>query len=349
MYSRTCWLALLLVPLLVPRAPGCTIPVFRYALERWRPSAYELVLFHRGPLPPPAAALLEKLQNVAGTANLEVTPVDLAADTDREMRQLWEKQETRRPLPWLVLRYPGSGDKTASAWAGQLTEDNVEALLTSPARQRLVRRLVRGDAVWLLLDGEDAAANDKAEALLRRELRRLERQIELPEQSKDGPQMRLALPLRVSFAVLRLSRSDRAEQPFVRLLTNADDGLAAVRGPVALPVFGRGRVLCALHGKQLAAAEVERAARYLCGECSCQTKELNPGVDLLLAADWEQLLEAASAEPVPPPTTEAVPVAAEAAAAPSGERRFWLWVGTVLAAGLVVVTGVWALASRKKC
>jgi hypothetical protein len=347
MNPRTCWLALLLVPFLAPHAPACTIPVFRYALERWRPAAYELVLFHRGPLPPPAAALSEKLQDAALTANFEVTPVDLAGGAEQEMLQLWEKQDAHCPLPWLVLRYPGSGSKTAPSWAGELTEDNVKALLTSPARARLVQRLARGDAVWLLLEGDDAEADDNAETLLRRELRRLERQIELPEQGADGPQMRLALPLRVSFAVLRLSRTDRAEQPFVRLLLNADEGLAAVRGPVVLPVFGRGRLLCALHGQQLAAREIERAARYLCGECSCQSKELNPGVDLLLAVDWEQVLTA-PAEAAPPAAAETVPVAAEPTAAPAAERRSWLWVGTLLAAGLVVVTGVWALASRKK-
>jgi hypothetical protein len=152
--------------------------------------------------------------------------------------------------------------------------------------------------------------------------------------------MCLALPLRVSFSVLRLSRQDQAEQPFVHLLLNAEEGLVAARGPMVLPVFGRGRVLCALHGKRLVSADIERAARYLCGECSCQSKELNPGVDLLLAVDWDQMLEAAPAPPAPTPATPSVPV-------PAGGWRFWLWVATVLAAGLVVVTGVWALRSRK--
>jgi hypothetical protein len=31
---------------------ACSVPVFRYALERWQPSKYELVVFHKGPLRP---------------------------------------------------------------------------------------------------------------------------------------------------------------------------------------------------------------------------------------------------------------------------------------------------------
>ena len=33
-------------------AQACSIPVFRYALERWKPTAYSLVLFHDGPISP---------------------------------------------------------------------------------------------------------------------------------------------------------------------------------------------------------------------------------------------------------------------------------------------------------
>ena len=37
----------------VPRpasAHTCSIPVFRYALERWIPGPYEVLVYHRGPL-----------------------------------------------------------------------------------------------------------------------------------------------------------------------------------------------------------------------------------------------------------------------------------------------------------
>ena len=31
-------------------AQACSVPVFRYALERWPADAYRLVIFHNGPL-----------------------------------------------------------------------------------------------------------------------------------------------------------------------------------------------------------------------------------------------------------------------------------------------------------
>ena len=31
-------------------AEACSVPVFRYALERWQADPYEVFVFHRGPL-----------------------------------------------------------------------------------------------------------------------------------------------------------------------------------------------------------------------------------------------------------------------------------------------------------
>src|ERR1041384_5010203 len=44
-------------------------------------------------------------------------------------------------------------------------------------------------------------------------------------------------------------------------------------------------------------------AKFLCRECSCQVKELNPGVDLLFVADWRDYFDRIyeGKEPVPMP------------------------------------------------
>ena len=60
---------------------------------------------------------------------------------------------------------------------------------------------------------------------------------------------------------------------------------------IVFAFFGRGRVLTALHGKDLKAKELEEVAKFLCGACSCQVKELNPGIDLLFAVKWEAFLD----------------------------------------------------------
>lgn len=58
-------------------------------------------------------------------------------------------------------------------------------------------------------------------------------------------------------------------------------------------MFGRGRALAALSGGDLSADVIESASRFLTGACSCEVKELNPGKDLLLAADWDSIFEEA--------------------------------------------------------
>jgi hypothetical protein len=355
--------------------------VFRYALERWEPSPYLALVFHRGPLPGPAQALLGKLENPALPANLLVKAVDLDNLAAAETRQVWERQGRQATAPWVVLRPPEADDKAADVWAGPLTEANVAALLDSPIRQRLVEALGRGDsAVFLLLESGDRAADDAAAALVEKRIALLPAEIVLPEPQPDGPQLRSALPLRAAFSLLRLSRKEAAEQRFVRVLLRSDEELGSVRGPIVFPVFGRGRSLGGLHGKDLTGEQVRVAARFLCGACSCQVKELNPGIDLLLSADWAGLLENAAPPDLPedpgtcltvrmrrgsgfgslphpeqpaeaPPGTETVKAGGETrmedATGPteSGFRK-WLWIATVAAALLTLVSGVWTMRSR---
>jgi hypothetical protein len=88
--------------------------------------------------------------------------------------------------------------------------------------------------------------------------------------------------------------------------------------PVAFPVFGRGRVLGALSGEGLTADAVRGVAEFLTGPCSCQVKELNPGADLLMVADWDAFLSegGALAQPEVPNLAAVGPSLAGAGAAP---------------------------------
>ena len=61
---RTLVVALGIVALVGAGAQACSVPVFRYALERFEVDPYEFVVFHRGPLAPdvkPAIDTLAKL------------------------------------------------------------------------------------------------------------------------------------------------------------------------------------------------------------------------------------------------------------------------------------------------
>ena len=130
--------------------------------------------------------------------------------------------------------------------------------------------------------------------------------------------------------------------------------------PMAFPVFGRGRVLYALVGAGVNAENVRHTLDFLVGGCSCTIKRQNPGVDLLLTADWGPVVPAppeesaglsAAAEIVPltplprKPARPAVTDSAEAA--PSYGVSFWLTVGVGAAVVLVLATGWLALRQKK--
>jgi hypothetical protein len=354
MRPRTLLLALLPAAALAQPAPACSIPVFRYALERWEPAPCEAFVFHRGPLDPESDRLVRSLQGPARPVNLSLTTTDLSG------LPLGRLRPAEGGPPWLVVRTAQAGPNDPHAWQGPLTADNVRLLLDSPARRRLVERLAAGDAVvFVLLESGDEKEDRRAADLLGRELPRLEKEIELPGPKEDGPQLRTSLPLRVRFPVLRLSRRDPEEAGFVRLLLGSEDGLFGLKGPIVFPVFGRGRVLCALAGDDLSGEQLTRVARFLCGACSCQVKELNPGSDLLLAADWDALLPwveedgVRPAGPVPAPPAVRPPArppawnapAAAAGVEESDARRF-VKLAAAVTAGVVLITATLVLRGR---
>lgn len=278
-------------------ASACNVPVFRYALERWRPDPFRLTLFHRGQLSPTEQQLLarlaERLESAA--ANVVVAVVDLAEATeaakadDRPTVPATGLSTARLPL--LVLHYPPQLQIPDPIWTGPLTKDSFAQLTESAMRQEIVRRLVDGQtAVWLLLESGQAAADDAAAALIQEELKRLEQQLKLPElTSAEDDKLLAAAPLKLSFSVLRVSRGD-ADQLLIQTLLHAEPDLLERRDPMVFPIFGRGRAMWPLIGPGITPSNIRESASFLVGACSCEIKDLNPGFDLLVAADWDTLL-----------------------------------------------------------
>jgi len=75
--------------------------------------------------------------------------------------------------------------------------------------------------------------------------------------------------------------------------------------PMLFPAFGKGRVLPPLIGAGISEENALADCGYLCGACSCQVKNQNPGMDILVKADWWTALEGSSviAEKELPPLT----------------------------------------------
>ena len=167
-----------------------------------------------------------------------------------------------------------------------------QADVDSPARQELIHRLADGQtAVWLLLESGQQEQDDAAAALIEAELKKLEQELELPELTTAPEDSLLtSAPLAVGFSLLRVQRDDPAEQALVAMLIDSESDLAERTDPMVFPVYGRGRALWGLIGPGITAKNIHDSASFLVGPCSCEVKELNPGFDLLLAADWDELL-----------------------------------------------------------
>jgi hypothetical protein len=279
--------------LIAAPAWACNVPVFRYALERWPADPYEILVFHRGTLGPADRALTDALAKLAEAdtpvANFTFERVDLAKKPDKVLLRLYESQPDKDNLPLLVVRYPAASGITESVWSGRLSAEVVRQLLDSPARREIVRRIVGGDSgVWILLECGDRVRDDAAAKILQAELLKLQQTLKLPELTADpddqlsgtGPELKL------SFSQLRVSRSDPAEKLLVAILQRLEEKLPTDK-PMAFAVFGRGRALPPTIGRGINPDTLRADARFLTGPCTCKVKEQNPGVDLLIAADWE--------------------------------------------------------------
>ncbi len=302
--------ALLTAASLVSGVSACSVPVFRYALERWVPDPYHVFLFTRGPLQHEAKKVAELLDGKslekAKVANLVLHVVDLSGEVSEQFKKLWQAEKTDR-LPWIVVRYPVWSGIPVPVWAGPPSEQVVRQLVDSPARQEIVKRVAGGDcAVWVFIESGNKKKDAVALKLLQTQLKKLEEELKLPPPdpfAAPPDQPAADVELKVTFSILKLARSDPAEKLFADMLLGTERDLRDYLGkePIVFPVFGRARALYALVGDGINEENIVETCVFLIGDCSCQIKAMNPGTDLLVAADWDSLLfgQLSTAEPVP--------------------------------------------------
>jgi hypothetical protein len=275
---------------------ACNVPVFRYALERWSPRPYEVVVFHKGPLAAKdkeAVQALERHASGEGCANLDVELVDLDREPDERAARLFATQENP-VLPWMVVRAHDVEKKKITVWAGRLSADSVSGLVDSPLRREVGKHILAGEtAVWVLLESGDRAKDDEAADRLQAELRRVTPLLKLPKLT-DSPDDRLSArgpPLRIAFSVVRLKRDDPAERMLVSMFLTSEDDLPERKEPMAFPVFGRGHCMAGLIGRGLNAENVRKCCSVLLAPCTCDVQGDLPRFDLLTNFDWKEALE----------------------------------------------------------
>jgi hypothetical protein len=363
---RTLLLLAALVALVLVPAPSraCNIPVFRYAIDRWPSDPYRLTVFHRGPLTAEHRDLIKALERHADEDHPPVALelVDLAETPGGVEGVPTPKADAE--LPSLVVRYPAATRINVPVWSGSLKAGAPAAILDSPARREIAKRILGGDsAVWILLAGGDAAKDDAAEKRLRTEVQKLEKELKLPTLTAAPEDQLLGgddRPLKLAFSVLRVNRKDPAEEMLVKMLINTESDLPGRSDPMVFTVFGRGRTMPALVGAGITPENIKESAAFLVGPCSCELKRDNPGVDLLFTADWRRVSTSnpAPAAPIPPGTLVPIPQAPPAptpepevpvaSAPPMVSPRHLLMAGIGVAGILVAFTGAMLLRSRRR-
>jgi len=369
--------ALALCLVLASSASACSVPVFRYALERWLPDPCQLFILRDDPAPDTdgpetadakaneserqrkeATALLSRVES-ARFANILLTLADPRKKGSAEARELWEAQGSPE-LPHLFLKFSRRMPDKRAFFSAPMSDSILRDAIDSPKRREIARRILDGDSiVWVLLESGRDQADSAAESLLKEELARLEEKIVLPEGAEEGLQLyansNAGPKLKVAFSVLTLSRSDEEERVLVEMLLAAEADLGDYDEPMAFPVFGRGRTLGALVGRGINSDNIEDTCAYLTSACSCLVKAENPGTDLLMAVDWDGMLGGSMLVDEAPPPLTGVPEAAagegadEVAPDASAPRSGTLArnVGAIAALGLVLVALATAVLVRR--
>jgi len=258
-----------------------------------------VLILSSGPLDAGQQTALKALHGTAeSSAPVAATVHDVSATQDPFIQQLWTKYGLAgTSQPMIVTLYPERSSLPVSQIAATATfsGQNIGRSLNSPARTSIVKRLAAGhSAVWILLESGNAMKDQAARTALEEQLAKDAEWLKLPspEEMEISPELlnKSKIRLQIEFSVLAICRDDDQEKFLVDCLLNSESDLRDFDEPIAFPVFGRGRVLYALIGSGISTVNIRKASSFIVGPCSCQVKEQNPGFDLLLSCDWNELV-----------------------------------------------------------
>jgi hypothetical protein len=209
---------------------ACTIPVFRYALERWDADRLLLVVYHDGPLAEREEAavrdLAQRSSQAGGPLNIEVVRYDVGAPPEA-LRDLQPPADQK--LPWVEGRSRAAGPRMVVRWQGSLAEATSDVhVFDSPARAEVIRRILDGDAaVWLVV-GPEADAAALAEQL-KTHIDGVKRELDLPAGiGQPGSEIYASIPLEIRFSVLTVAHGDVREQHFLQQIAASAKEWSAV-------------------------------------------------------------------------------------------------------------------------
>jgi hypothetical protein len=286
-------LGLSTVQLSIREVHSCSVPVFRYAIERWKPDPYKAIYIYRDEISKKDQALLEQLKQAASNPdyplNLLIREVDVAAFPKEKLIDLL-KGPVPDTLPVIAIWYPDQMGEKAPIWIKELTPSLLEVFIQSPKRKELAEGLINGESVvWIFIPSGNTKKDERAKTLIEQELDVVvQTYSKMPYTILSGNKRK---KLSYGFPILTVSPDEPAERLFIDMLLKSESDLYEhTDEPMVFPVFGRGRVLGCLFGEYITEKNIQDATAFLSGSCSCEVKALNPGVDLLIAAPWDQVV-----------------------------------------------------------
>ena len=347
---------------------ACQVPVFRFALERWEADSYTIIIVPGtgGKLSAAEEEVTAFLQSKGSTdsatanLNIRIDPENVGEDVGATLRLIYPSKLAESDVP--------------AIWSGALIMKNARALVDSPARRKIVTRLLNGEsATWVLVESGDKGKDDNAASEIEKAFLKAKSELKIPdgvltvEEAQEVSQtdgrdqddiLRSKIPLKIDFSLIQISRDDPAEAIFREMLLHMEDDLAEFTDePMVFPVFGRGRALEPLIGRGINLENVFEHTSYFCGACSCEIKNQNPGVDLLIAADWETAVagsEVIVEKSLPPLvgigalTAGSVTQEGAAAAIESGPGFSFLGLWVVAGGGVLLAMGLGSILILRK-
>ncbi len=324
-------------------AEPCTEPVFSYALRNWRPDPYTLLVVYKGQLKTKERLLINTTRESAKTGRISVLEIRVVNCSDSLAATRWPYITTLSAdtLPYCYLIYPHTRNISSPVWSGAFNKENIDRILYSPARKEIAERILDGHAgVWVLLESEytkdnatgtkngipgrltsliasgtsyfsSAKRNDrKAFKRLKtatKQINNTQKILSPQEYNSSSILQNKTDSLPVKFSIYRLSRSNQSEKIFIRMLLKRFTKEGENNGPIAFPLFGRGRTLPPLKGEEINKQNVKEVSSFIAAPCACMIKAENPGYDLLFTISWVRRINRdavfSTIEEVEPPLT----------------------------------------------
>lgn len=294
--------------ILSQKALACSVPVYRYALERWQADNFRIAVIYKDSLNSETLDIVKetaaicremkgdhsriKTATAAHKVNAMIHLVNAAEPKDNAERALLTRYRSKQ-LPYAVVFFPPKTGIRQPLWTGSADKIPIKELFFSPVRQKISKYILDGEtAVWVLIKSGDKKKDKMALKALEQGLKKSEGTLKLPDLADDDREEYIEKSgrpdLRISFSVVQVSREQIEERFLIGMLELSEKHLRYfTKEPMAFPLFGRGRALYGLVGGGINTETVLESNAFLTGPCACTVKEQNPGKDILILDNWD--------------------------------------------------------------